>query len=565
MICGGSGHDRIYGGRGKDTLDGNKNADLVHGGRGSDDVDGGARPLPGLRRQRQRQGAGWTRESRRRSTAALATTTFDGGRGKHRRARRRDRAPTASTAARGARHRLLHKRRRSRSTVDLASGTVTGAEQEHLVRASRTCLTAPATDPGGLGISVGPAGRGGAGLEPRDHRRRKAPMPPTSASWQSRYVVLPLEAGQHACGSRAARVSSMLVSLGAGDDQSCSTLVPPGVAVAVDAGHGSDRLRGGPGGDTLYAGDDGEPDRLAGGGGDDALFGVNILHPQHPSGAATMVGGGGNDLLIGGQPCDGDRFHGGPGANDSASFARVRNEGIVVEAAIGGPRSTRTGPGCAAGRISRNIEKIEGSTGPDVLSALPRDDILLGRGGADPLDGRGGETAASAATPRTAPAAASTPATEVAARPWRPARAFSPANVMEEPAPMPAFSFFYADSDRKIAPALALVAYGDDACPARLLAGGGGDRAREVELGEAGSGRREDRRRRRTRRSCSAPTRSDRRTRSPASKDERPRRCAPREAAAEEDGAGGQAGRTRPGRRRTARSAGTARSAPRPF
>ncbi len=49
-----------------------------------------------------------------------------------------------------------------------------------------------------------------------------------------------------------------------------------------------------------------------------------------------MLGGGGDDLLIGGQPCDGDLFVGGPGANDSASFARVRNDGIHVDAKIGG-------------------------------------------------------------------------------------------------------------------------------------------------------------------------------------------------------------------------------------
>ena len=49
-----------------------------------------------------------------------------------------------------------------------------------------------------------------------------------------------------------------------------------------------------------------------------------------------MSGGPGDDLLIGGQPCDGDNFDGGPGDNDSASFARVRNGGVFVQATIGG-------------------------------------------------------------------------------------------------------------------------------------------------------------------------------------------------------------------------------------
>ena len=148
--------------------------------------------------------------------------------------------------------------------------------------------------------------------------------------------------------------------------------LPPGVAVTVDGGSGSDWLLGGRGGDTLYAGDDADPDRLEGGGGDDALFGVNILHPRRASGAATMLGGGGDDLLIGGQPCEGDLFVGGPGANDSASFARVRNEGVHVEARIGGEVVDPEAAACTPGRIARSTEKIEGSTGPDRLDRLRR-------------------------------------------------------------------------------------------------------------------------------------------------------------------------------------------------
>jgi Ca2+-binding RTX toxin-like protein len=103
-----------------------------------------------------------------------------------------------------------------------------------------------------------------------------------------------------------------------------------------------------------------------------------------------MVGGGGDDLMIGGQPCDGDFFDGGSGSNDSASFSRVRNPGTVVEATIFGAVLDPDVPGCAAGRISRSTEKIEGSTGPDVLVGSARDNTLLGRGGSDRLDGRGG-------------------------------------------------------------------------------------------------------------------------------------------------------------------------------
>lgn len=166
--------------------------------------------------------------------------------------------------------------------------------------------------------------------------------------------------------------------------------MPAGIAITIDGGEGSDWLRGGRGGDTIYAGDDGDPDRLEGGGGDDALFGVNILHPRRGSGAATMIGGGGDDLLIGGQPCGGDLFSGGRGDTDSASFARVRNDGLHVRAKIGGAVSDPGVAGCVPGRIAGGTEKIEGSPGPDVLVGNGGANTLLGRGGADRLDGRGG-------------------------------------------------------------------------------------------------------------------------------------------------------------------------------
>ena len=103
-----------------------------------------------------------------------------------------------------------------------------------------------------------------------------------------------------------------------------------------------------------------------------------------------MFGGPGDDLLIGGQPCDGDLFDGGPGNNDSASFARVRNSGIFVEATIGGPVLDPDVANCNAGHIDHSIEKIEGSPGPDILIGDGGPNTLLGRGGNDILDGMGG-------------------------------------------------------------------------------------------------------------------------------------------------------------------------------
>lgn len=186
------------------------------------------------------------------------------------------------------------------------------------------------------------------------------------------------------------QASIVQVSMGPGNDALSLGGIPAGVDATVDGGPGSDDLAGGPAHDTIYAGDDRVPDRLVGGGGNDHLFGVNTAHPRRDSGAATMLGGGGDDLLVGGQPCGGDVFDGGPGSNDSASFARIRNGGIVVRAEIGGAVSDPDAGACKAGRIDGSVEKIEGSTGPDQLFGDGSANTLLGRGGNDMLDGNGG-------------------------------------------------------------------------------------------------------------------------------------------------------------------------------
>jgi Ca2+-binding RTX toxin-like protein len=186
-------------------------------------------------------------------------------------------------------------------------------------------------------------------------------------------------------------IATVQASLGGGDDSlRIDASVPADVSAIIDGGGGSDDLVGGEGDDILYAGDDHAPDTLEGGGGDDVLYGVNIFHPRKDSGAAVMSGGSGDDLLVGGQPCDGDLFDGGPGDNDSASFARVRNGGVYVQATIGGAVLDPNVTGCEGGRIEDNVEKIEGSPGPDVLVGDDGPNTLLGRGGDDHIDGRGG-------------------------------------------------------------------------------------------------------------------------------------------------------------------------------
>ena len=68
----------------------------------------------------------------------------------------------------------------------------------------------------------------------------------------------------------------------------------------------------------------------------------------------------------------------------------MRNAGIVVKAAIGGRVFDPDAGHCGGSRIDGSVEKIEGSTGRDVLIGRGGPDVLLGRGGVDVLDGRGG-------------------------------------------------------------------------------------------------------------------------------------------------------------------------------
>jgi len=193
--------------------------------------------------------------------------------------------------------------------------------------------------------------------------------------------------GDVECTGNAGRLVAMMKG---GNDKLDASDLPRGVHTTIDGGPGSDQLRGAQGPNTIFSGEDSAPDELTGGGSQDILFGVNTEHPRKDSGAAIMRGLGGNDLLVGGQPCDGDTYSGGSGGNDSASFARVRNSGIVVAATIGGGVTDPNVGRCNSGRILGSVEKIEGSRGPDRLTGDGSANTILGRGGNDVINGRGG-------------------------------------------------------------------------------------------------------------------------------------------------------------------------------
>lgn len=452
-ICGGFGRDRIYGDRGNDTIDGKRGNDSVYGGRGSDGVHGGVDRDevfgqsgndvvgggPGNRDEADGgpgdDDVGGGRGTLDTILGGIGSDRIDGGPGVHDIASYRSAGGPVEVDLRngavvGAEVEPLVRIEDvlggSAEDTLVGSGAtpsrLDGGPGDDLLRGAKRSDQAfggPGSDHclGSFAVedSCGPSGVRGGGIKVELYESITASSSLTivgddgvdevavtrgdrgyvvrGGSGNSLLLGAPraggcdLTSGSISC---ASPVTAILVSLGGGGDTlTIGDSVPMDASVTADGGPGSDWLRGGRGGDTLYAGDDGDPDALSGGEGDDALFGVNILHPRRSSGAATLAGGAGDDLLIGGQPC-GDLFHGGGGDNDSASFARVRNAGTVVEAAIGGRVLDPDGGYCGSSRIDGSVEKIEGSTGPDVLIGSAGPDTLLGRGGTDLLDPRGG-------------------------------------------------------------------------------------------------------------------------------------------------------------------------------
>lgn len=420
VIYAGGGEDRVVGGRGNDTICGGPGRDRIDGGRGSDDLAGGGGD-DRLRGQsgndRLRGGPGADRVDGGRGDDPLVSggpgsfdvvvggtggDRIDGGPGKH------DVASYATTTA--------------PLQLELASGTARGAEHERL-RGFEDALGGSGADTlvgdsaanrldGGPGddrlqaSGPGDAAFGGAGGDACEGGFQSesscGPAPGggnavaielvRSIDSSASLVVTGTPGPDHVALRRSdwRGIGAVQAAMGAGDDVLSLHGVPHRVGATLDGGPGSDSIGGGAGEDTLYAGDDSVPDRLDGGPGDDQIFGVNTSHPRKSSGAARMIGGPGNDLMVGGQPCDGDVFLGGPGPNDSASFARVRNGGTSVRARIGGAVSDPGIARCDRGRISRSVEKIEGSPGPDRLFGDNSHNVLLGRGGRDLLVGEGG-------------------------------------------------------------------------------------------------------------------------------------------------------------------------------
>lgn len=171
-------------------------------------------------------------------------------------------------------------------------------------------------------------------------------------------------------------------------------------------GHGisliGNRLKGGPGNDTLHGGPDagtnGRPDVLDGEDGDDSLTaapGTAFSTLNGGPGHDDLNGGTGRETLIGGTGSD--TIDGG-GQTDIVSYAD-RTAGVQV-ATTGGDQNGNSDDASADATkrdtIAADIEEIWGGSGPDTLTGGPGADTLRGNPGSDTLNGGEGNDTLSA-------------------------------------------------------------------------------------------------------------------------------------------------------------------------
>ena len=161
----------------------------------------------------------------------------------------------------------------------------------------------------------------------------------------------------------------------------------------IEGGAGQDYVSGGEGNDHLYGGED--HDIVSGGEGEDLADGG--------AGEDYIMGGEGNDRLYGG--AGNDRIYGEAGADvvdggqgeDIAAYS-YHDEGVRVNLLLqgqgqqdfDGSHGFVANNNGAVGDILANIENLEGSDYDDWLTGDSNDNSLLGRKGADRLEGGAG-------------------------------------------------------------------------------------------------------------------------------------------------------------------------------
>lgn len=195
----------------------------------------------------------------------------------------------------------------------------------------------------------------------------------------------------------------VFVALELGDeaDAADTTELDPAVGVRLEAGRGSDLMRGGEGADTVVPGRG--ADRVLGGGGNDSW----AQYGRRPDASDYFEGGAGHDLAeydtryslrleIDGRPNDG-----GPREHDNitgieSAFVGSKDDVIVGNAGDqllrdGGGNGVVRGRG-GADRLfgGYGADRMSGGRGDDVIEGGPERDVLVGGGGDDLINAKKG-------------------------------------------------------------------------------------------------------------------------------------------------------------------------------
>jgi Ca2+-binding RTX toxin-like protein len=166
--------------------------------------------------------------------------------------------------------------------------------------------------------------------------------------------------------------------------------------VSISGDAGNDIVTGGDGGDYLAGGDDQDsisggngsdwymtggpgPDSVGGGYGNDTMYG--------DPGNDTVTGGGGNDSFYAGADPDGNDTYAGGGGRDFLSYY-IRGTAALDISLDGVANDGRVGS--EFDNVQPDIEGVEGSKGPNVITGTAADNGLTGLGGADTISGGDG-------------------------------------------------------------------------------------------------------------------------------------------------------------------------------
>jgi Ca2+-binding RTX toxin-like protein len=422
LICAGDGNDVVHGGGGDDTIHGEGRGDFLFGDRGSDRLYGdvlddklfggpGADSLLGGQgADRMFGGAGndLLRGGINRdcylgqggtNTASFATAT----------------PPGPATGISGALVELSHSVRIQGcpAGTGLARGDGNGMGDAEPLKGIQFVVGSPFSDliqgPPGAGVDAGlgddsctgfgsgaSAGCGGGDEKPAGLFsyvfRPASPGPPDPG------LVVRADDGPSddlIDMPATPEIGYVLVYAGSGADTvTVGAGLPPDATVDIDGGPGDDTLTGGPEGDVLLAGVSPGADNLSGDGGDDALVSAG---GDIAAGPDALSGGTGDDQLVADFPCAGHTFSGGPG-DDIAGFAL---SGVGIRARMGGIATLANGncPGGSPTAIAPDNEVLEGtnqadrlfgSARPETIWAREGNDTVIGKRGADDLEGFAG-------------------------------------------------------------------------------------------------------------------------------------------------------------------------------